>query len=60
MTKMMVILSSICSALQFWSVNDTLLDENFNFKVFKSIEFLGEVFDNWPKDLSGKKSIQDF
>ena len=60
MTKVMVILCSICSGLQFWSVNHTLLDENFDLKVFKNIKFLGEIFDNWPKDLSGKKSIQDF
>ena len=60
MTKVMVILSSTCSGLQFWSVNHTLLDENFDLKVFKNIKFLGEIFDNWTKDLSGKKSIQDF
>ena len=60
MTKVMVILSSTCSGLQLWSVNHTLLDENFDLKVFKNIKFLGEIFDNWTKDLSGKKSIQDF
>ena len=60
MTKMMVILSSTCSGLQFWSVNHTLLDENFDLKVFKNIKFLGEIFDNWTKDLSGKNLYKTF
>ena len=49
----MFILSSICSGLEFWSVNHILTYENSESKVFKNIKFLGEVSKNWPHDLLG-------
>ena len=49
----MFILSSTSGGLDFWSVNHTSINENSELKVFKNIKFLGEIFDNWPNDLSG-------
>ena len=40
----MLILSSISSALKFWSVNHN---------VFKNIDFLDEISNNWLNDLLG-------
>ena len=42
----MFILSSICSSLE----NHTSIFENSESKVFKNVKFLGEIFNNWPKD----------
>ena len=50
---MIFILSSISRGLEFWSVNDTLIYENFESKVCKNIRFLGEICKNWPNDLLG-------
>ena len=48
----MLILSSISSGLEFWSVNHTSIYENSESKVFKGIKLLGEIY-NWPNDLLG-------
>ena len=47
----MFILSSISSGLEFWSVNHTSIYENTEWNVFKNIEFLGEICNNWPNVL---------
>ena len=49
----MLILSSISSALEFWSVNHVSLYEDYESEIFKNIKFLGEISNNWPKDLLG-------
>ena len=49
----MFILSFISSGLELWSVNHTSIYENSKLKVFKNITFLGEISNNWPKDLLG-------
>ena len=49
----MFISSSISSDLEFWSVNHTLLYENYESKVFKNIIFLDEISINWPNDVLG-------
>ena len=43
----MFILSFICSSLE----NHTSIFENSETKVFKNVKFLGEISNNWPKDL---------
>ena len=48
---MIFILSSICSGLEFWSANHTSIDENSEVKLFKNINFLGEMSDNWSNEL---------
>ena len=50
----MFILSSISSALEFWSVNYTSEYENSELNVFKNIKLWGEVSSNWPNDILGK------
>ena len=49
----MFILSSISSGLEFWSVNHILIYENSELKVFKNINILGDISNNWPNDLLG-------
>ena len=49
----MLILSSISSGLEFWSVNHTSIYENSESKVFKNITILAEISNNWPNDLLG-------
>ena len=49
----MFTLSFTSSSLEFWSVDHTSIYENSELKVFKSITFLGEISNNWPKDLLG-------
>ena len=49
----MFILSSICSSLEFWSVNHISIYENSELKVFKNMKFLGEISRNWPNNLLG-------
>ena len=49
----MFILSSISSSLEFWSVNHTSKYENSELKVFKNMNFLGEISNKWPSDLLG-------
>ena len=46
MTKVMFILSSISSDLEFSSVNYTSIYENSESKVFKNIKFLAEISSN--------------
>ena len=49
----MYILSAISKGLEFWSVNHTSIYENSESKVFKNIQFLCEISNNWPNDLLG-------
>ena len=44
----MIILSSIFSDLEFWSVNHTSLYENSELKLFWKMKFLGGISNNWP------------
>ena len=44
----MLILSSISSGLELWSVNHTSTYENSEPNVFTNIKFLGEISNNWP------------
>ena len=53
MTKAIFILSYISRLLEFWSVNNTSTDKNFESKVLKNIRLLGEISNNWPKYLLG-------
>ena len=47
----MFIQFSIISSLKFWLVNHTLIYQNSN--IFKNIELLGEISNNWPNNLLG-------
>ena len=49
----MSILSSISSKLEFWPVNHTSIYETFEWRVFKSIKYFGEISNNLPIDLFG-------
>ena len=49
----MYILFAISKGLEFWSVNHTSIYENSESKVFKNIQFLCEISNNWPNDLLG-------
>ena len=49
----MFILSFISRGLEFWSVNHTSIYENSDLKIFKNINFFGEISSNWPNDLLG-------
>ena len=53
MTKMMFILSSILSCLEFWSVNHTSIYENSKFTVLfaSELKFFGEISSNWLNNL---------
>ena len=42
----MSILSSVSSGLEFCSINQTSIYENYELKVFKSIKFFGEISNN--------------
>ena len=53
-------LYSISSGLEFWSVNHTSIYENSESKVFKNTKFLGEISNNWPKDLLGTNLYKTF
>ena len=53
----MVILSSISSGLEFWSVNNNLIYENSELKVFRNINFFDEKSSNWPNELLGTKVL---
>ena len=50
----MFILSFISRGLEFWSVNHTSIYENSDLKIFKNINFFGEISSNWPNDLLGR------
>ena len=52
-TKVMFILFSISSNLEFRSVKHTSIYENSKSKVFKNKIFLREIYNNWPSDLLG-------
>ena len=54
----MVILSSISSGLEFWSVNHNSIYENSELKVFNNIKCLGEIFNNWPNYLLGTNAYK--
>ena len=54
-----MILSSISSDLGFLSVNQTSIYEISELKVFKNVNILCEISNNWPNDLSEIISIQD-
>ena len=49
----MLILSSVSSGLEFWSVNNTSIYEQSELKGFKNTKLLGKIFSNWPSDLLG-------
>ena len=49
----MFVLSSISRALHFWLLNHTSIYENSESTVFKIVKVLGEISNNWPKNLSG-------
>ena len=49
----MFIWSSISRGLEFWSVNHTSLYENSESKIFKDINFLVKICNNWPNNLLG-------
>ena len=51
----MFISSSISSNLEFWLANHTLIYEKSKLKVFKNIDFLGEISNNLPDELCGTK-----
>ena len=47
----MPVLSSISSEWDFWSVNHASIYGNSEWNVFKNINFLGEISNDWPNDL---------
>ena len=47
----MFILSSICSGLEFWSVNYSSTWKNCALNVFTKTNFLDEISKNLPNDL---------
>ena len=53
----MLILSSIPGSLECGSVNQTLIYQNPELKVFKNITSLGEISLNCPNDLLGTRTI---
>ena len=50
---MIFILSSISRGLEFLSVSNTSIYKNSESKVFKDMKLLGEISNNWTKDLLG-------
>ena len=57
---MRFIFSSISSGLEYWSVNQTSMYENSELKVFKNLNFVGEISSNWPNDLLGTNVYKTF
>ena len=57
-TELMLILSFTSSGLEFRSVNDTSIYRNYQLKVIKNKNFLGEIYDNLFKQLTGIEFIQ--
>ena len=49
----MFFLSPTSSGLEFWSVSHTSIYKNSELKVFKNINILGEISNNWSNDLFG-------
>ena len=56
----MLILSSISSGLEFWSVCHTSMYENSELKVLKNKKKLGETLNNWPNNLLGTNQLNCF
>ena len=50
---MIFVLSSISSNLEFWSVSHTSIYKNSESNVFKKLNFLGEISNNWVSNLLG-------
>ena len=50
---MIFILSSFSGGLELWFVTHTSIYENSESIFFQNIKFLGEVSNNWLKDLLG-------
>ena len=50
---MIFILPSISRVLEFLSASNTSIYKNSESKVFKDIKLLGEISNNWTKDLLG-------
>ena len=44
----MFILSFTLRTLEFWSVNQTSMYENYELKVVENIKLLGSISNNWP------------
>ena len=51
--KVVLTLFSISSSLKFWSINHTSMYRGSESKVFENKTFLGELSNNYPKDLLG-------
>ena len=54
----MFILSSISTALEFWSVIHNSIYKSSESNVFKNIKFLGEISNNWPNSLLGTNAYK--
>ena len=53
MTKVIFILSSISSGVEFYSKNHASPNANSELNIFKKIAFFGEISNSWPNDLFG-------
>ena len=53
----MLILFSISSGFEFWSVSLTSICENSESKVFRNIKFLGEISSNSTNALLGARLL---
>ena len=51
MTKVFFILSSICSGLEFWSVNHASICKNSELMIFYKITILGKISSNCQNNL---------
>ena len=49
----MFISSSFSRGLYSWSINHTLIYENYEWNIFENIKFVGEIYNNWLNDLLG-------
>ena len=49
----MFILSTISTGLEFWSVDQTSIYQNYESNVLKNIKLLGGKSNNWPNELLG-------
>ena len=54
----MLILSSISSGLELFSVNHSSIYENCELNVSQNITFLGQTAINWPNDLLGTNAYR--
>ena len=46
-------MSSISNGWDFWSLNHTLIDENSELNVFRTLKFASKISNNYPNDLFG-------